>query len=207
MLLSVTGASGTGKSTALDALSRVDLGRQVTCVEFDSIGVPEGADASWRHGAVEHWVRFAIDAQGRGEHVLLFGQVPPGELLAAPSSDRLDGIVICVLHCSPDVQEQRLADRGEPSDSIVHHVRFGEWFRRHAADPSYAPEVIRVESAVPMQWSRWERLTGDDPRWPVSILDVDSLSRAELAAQVEKWARTALAGSVVGAPGAGGRKS
>ncbi|UJP09745.1 AAA family ATPase [Microbacterium sp. KUDC0406] len=196
MLLSVTGASGTGKSTALESLSRVDLGRPVTCVEFDSIGVPEGADTSWRHGAIEHWVRFAIDAQDRGEHVLLFGQVPPGELLAAPSADRLDGIAICVLHCSPEVQERRLIDRGEPADSLVHHLRFGEWIRHHAVDSSHEPEVIRTESDVPMQWSRWERLSGDDPRWPVSLIDVDALSRVAVTERIERWARDVLVGGV-----------
>ncbi|MDR2998755.1 MAG: AAA family ATPase [Microbacterium sp.] len=195
MLLSVTGASGTGKSTALDALRRVDFGRRVTCVEFDSIGVPEGADASWRHGAVEHWVRFAIDAQARGEHVVLFGQIPPGELLAAPSAERLDGLAICVLHCSPDEQKERLLHRGEPADSIVHHLQFGEWFRRHAADPTYVPEIIRVDSAVPMEWSRWDQLSADDPGWPVSLIDVGPLSRAAIAEHIESWVRESLAKS------------
>lgn len=193
MLLSVTGASGTGKSTALEALRDVEFGVPVTCVEFDSIGVPEGADTAWRHGAIEDWVRFAIEAESRGEHVVLFGQAPPGELLAAPSADRLDGIAICVLASSPEVQEARLIGRGEPADSLVHHLRFGQWFRRHAEDPQYAPEVIRVDTLVPMAWSRWAGLSGGDPRWPVTVLDTDPLSPAGVAGAVEEWARDALA--------------
>lgn len=192
MLLSVSGASGTGKSTALRLLSRMEFGQPVACVEFDSIGVPDGANTSWRHAAVEHWVRFTIAAQERGEHVMLCGQVPPGELIAAPSADELDGLAICVLHCSPDVQEARLIARGEHADSLVHHLRFGQWFRRHSEDPSYAPEVIRVESGVPMVWSRWEHLQVDDPRWPVRIMDTDALTPQQVSAQIAEWAAEEL---------------
>lgn len=193
MLLSVSGVSGMGKSTALEALQEADFGVPVRCVEFDSIGVPDGADTAWRHGAIEHWVRVALDAQRDGAHLALFGQVPPGELLAAPSADQLDGIAICVLASSPEVQQERLIGRGEPADSLVHHLRFGQWFRRHAEDPGHAPEVIRVDSAVPMVWSRWEGLSADDPRWPVSVIDTDGLTPADAAREVEDWIRRMLA--------------
>lgn len=89
MLFSLTGASGAGKSTALAHLQDVDWGVPVRCVEFDSIGVPGDADTAWRHGAVEHWVRQALAAEADGAHMLLCGQVPMGEFLAAPSADRL----------------------------------------------------------------------------------------------------------------------
>jgi len=195
MLLSVTGASGTGKSTVLEALRHVDFGAPVTCVEFDSIGVPAGADTAWRHGAIERWVRVALDAQERGEHLLLFGQAAPGELLAAPSADLLDGIAICVLTTSPQVQEERLTGRGEPAESLVHHLRFGEWFRHHSEDPRHEPEVIRVDTTIPMAWSRWEGLPRDDPRWPVTVLNTDPLTPAGVADAVEEWARGNLAGT------------
>lgn len=194
MLLSVSGASGVGKSTVLEALQRSgELGPGVTCVEFDSIGVPDGADTAWRHGATEEWVRFAIEEQDAGRHVLLAGQVPPGELVAAPSADRLDGIAVCVLHSSPEVQEARLVGRGERADSLFHHLRFGAWFGAHARDPQHAPEVVRVETSTPMVWERWEHLKSGDPRWPVSVIDTDELSSADVAAQVAAWARIALA--------------
>ncbi|WP_194420895.1 hypothetical protein [Microbacterium abyssi] len=188
MLLSVTGASGVGKSTVLAALEESDHGPDVTCVEFDSIGVPDGADTAWRHGAIEHWVRFAIEEQDAGRHVLLAGQVPPGELLAAPSADRLDAIAVCVLHSSPEVQEARLIGRGEPADSLVHHLRFGAWFHRHAKDPAFQPEVIRVDSSVPMRWDRWAELQAGDARWPVTIIDTDDLSPGEVVGRVQVWA-------------------
>ena len=193
MLFSLTGASGAGKSTVLAHLDGVSWPEPVRCVEFDSIGVPDGADTAWRHGAVEHWVQQALLAEDDGEHMLLCGQVPMGELLAAPSAERLGGIAVCMLHCSPEIRTERLLARGEDPASIVHHNRFGEWFHAHTRDPRHAPEVIRVESAVPMRWERWGEWERGDPRWAAEIIDTDELSPAAVAGAVEEWVRGTLA--------------
>jgi len=192
VLLSLTGASGAGKSSALAHLNDVEWSDPVSCVEFDSIGVPPGADTAWRHWAIEQWVQRALEEQALGRHLLLCGQVPIGELLAAPSADQLEGIAVCVLHCSPEVREARLRERGEPEESLVHHVRFGEWFYRHSQDPTYAPEVIRVESSVPMRWERWAGWGSGDPRWAAYIIETDSLTPEDVAQQVEDWVRGVL---------------
>lgn len=189
MLFSLTGASGAGKSTVLAHLQHASWGAPVRCVEFDSIGVPDGADTAWRHGAIEHWVQQALAAEAEGAHMLLCGQVPMGELLAAPSADRLTGIAVCLLHCSPEVRGERLLHRGEHPEAIVHHNRFGEWFRAHTLDPAHAPEVIRVDSAVPMVWSRWADARAGDPQWRAEIIDTDPLTPAQTAALVEEWVR------------------
>ena len=194
MLLSLSGASGVGKSTVLASLVHRDLAASVVRVEFDSIGVPKGADTSWRHGAIEHWVRFAVEMQEEGRHVLLCGQVPPGELLAAPSADLIDGIAVCVLTASAQTQRTRLLGRGEQEDGLIHHLRFGAWFAAHAADPRHLPEVIRVPSAVAMAWERWEDWEVGDERWPVALIDTDALTSEQAADRVAAWARAALTG-------------
>jgi broad-specificity NMP kinase len=191
MLFSLTGASGAGKSTVLAHLEKVDWGVPIRCVEFDSIGVPDDADTAWRHGAIEHWVQQALDTEAAGAHMLLCGQVPMGELLAAPSADRLD-IAVCLLHCSTEVRSERLLRRGEHPDAIVHHNRFGEWFRAHTIDPTHAPEVIQVESAVPMAWSRWSDLGPGDERWQAEIIDTGPPTPAQVAGTVEEWVRARL---------------
>lgn len=195
MLFSLTGASGAGKSSVLAHLSEVDWDADVECVEFDSIGVPEGADTAWRHAAVETWVQRALAAQERGGHLVLCGQVPMGELLAAPSADRLDGVAVCLLHCSPDVRRSRLLARGEDPSAIVHHNRFGEWFLAHTLDPTHAPEVIRVPSSVPMRWARWADWSPGDSRWHAEIIENELLTPAQTARLVEEWVRRELAGS------------
>lgn len=192
MLFSLTGASGAGKSTVLRHLQQVSWPEPVRCVEFDSIGVPDGADTSWRHGAIESWVERAIVAEEAGEHLLLCGQVPPGELFAAPSSDRLNGVAICMLHCSPEERTERLLSRGEDAPSIVHHNRFGEWFHAHTLDPTHMPEVIRVESDVPMVWERWSNWERGDHRWTAEIIDTDHAETQEVSDLVEAWVRRTL---------------
>lgn len=192
MLISLTGASGAGKSTVLRHLEGVSWSEAVRCVEFDSVGVPDGADTSWRHGTIEHWVQQAIAAEDRGEYLLLCGQVPPGELRAAPSAGRLSGIAICMLHCSPEERTERLLARGEDPASIVHHNRFGEWFHAHALDPTHMPEVIRVESDVPMAWERWAGWEHNDPRWAAEIIDTDQRTPTDVAESVEAWVRSVI---------------
>jgi hypothetical protein len=194
VLLSVTGVSGAGKSASLAALTYAFAEAPVTCEEFDSVGVPADADTAWRHGVVEHWVRHALTEQRQGRHMVLCGQVAMGELLAAPTADKLDGIAACVPHCSPDVRRDRLLARGDGPSRLDDHVAFGEWFRRHAADPRHMPHVIRVASPVGMRWERWGGWDADDPRWTFEVIDTDDLTREQAAERVVAWARATLAG-------------
>ena len=194
VLLSVTGVSGAGKSASLAALSQALADEPVSCVEFDSVGVLADADTAWRQGVVEHWVQHALAEQEQQRHLILGGQVAMGELLAAPSADKLDGIAAYVLDCSPDVRRTRILARGDSPERLDDHIAFGEWFRRHAADPTHMPHVIRVTSPVDMRWERWEDWTADDPRWTFDVIDTDDLSREQTAERVEAWAREVLAG-------------
>lgn len=201
MLLSVTGASGAGKSTALLALTRAFAREPLICVEFDSVGVPEeivhstGADGtSWRHQTIEHWVQRAVAEQRAGRDLVLCGQVPVGELLAVPSAELLDGIAACLLHCSPEVRRQRLIGRGEDLDMLEAHLSFGEWFYRHMTDPTHMPEVITVNGAIPMHWERWADWHAGDPRWLFEVIDTDTLTPEQTAERVLVWARETLSG-------------
>lgn len=194
MLLSVTGASGVGKSSTLPMLAQAFAGRAVTCVDFDSVGVPIDAGIEWRHSVVEHWVREAVREQEAGRHMLLCGQVPVGELLAAPSADRLDAIAVCMLHCSPEVRRARLASRGDGPARADGHVAFGEWFLGHTLDPAHMPHVIRVAMPVAMRWERWADWSADDERWSFDVIDTDALTREEVGDRVVAWADEALAG-------------
>jgi energy-coupling factor transporter ATP-binding protein EcfA2 len=194
VLLLVTGGSGSGKSTILAALTGRFPAETVTCAEFDSIGVPAGADKAWRHGAVERWVQHAVGEQLQARHLILFGQVPVGELLAAPSADRLDGIAACLLHCSPAIRRERLIARGMREDELPDHLAFGQWFYGHVADPTYHPEVIKVRTRAPMRWDRWRDWTAGDPRWSFEVIDTDALASGQTAGRVAAWAEATLAG-------------
>ena len=104
MFLLITGASGAGKSTV-----RLDVAPQFTDVleaaELAELGGEPQWTLEWRHQAVERAVCRALAAQAAGRHFLLCGDpVPPGEVIAAPSADRLNGLAVCLLDVRPEVQ-------------------------------------------------------------------------------------------------------
>ncbi len=186
MLLLVTGASGVGKST-VRRLVADELKPAVRAVELAQIvEIPARFDLGRRQRSVERAVQVALVEQEAGRHLLLAGDpVPPGEVLAAPSSNRLDGFAACLLDCAPDEHERRLLARGDPAALLPHHLAFAEWMRGHARDPSHRIEVIARGWAE----MRWERL----PRsWDVEEVDTTDLSPADVAARVLAWSRGVL---------------
>ena len=144
MFLLVSGASGAGKSTARRLVAG-ELEPEVECVELhDVVPMPSVPTLAWRQRATEAVVCHALKLQEDGRHVLLAGDpVAAGEVLAAPSADRLDGIAVCLLDVDRDTQAARLLARGDDPALLVHHVAFAEWMRAHAADPHQGPRCCR----------------------------------------------------------------
>lgn len=185
MFLLVTGASGVGKSTVRRLIAD-ELGPEVRAVELTQIAGPPRYERGWRPRAVERVVQAALVEQEAGRHLLLAGDpVPPGEVLAAPSADRLDGFAACLLDCAPAEQERRLRERGDPADLLRHHLAFAEWMRGHARDPRHRLEVID------QGWERmrWDRLPAS---WDVAEIDTTDLTPAEVATAVLAWCRGAI---------------
>lgn len=77
--------------------------------------------------------------------LLLTGQSPLGEVLAAPSAPLLDGIAVCLVDVADEVRRDRLAarDAGKWDAATVDaFVGWAAWHRGHARDPGYRPGVI-----------------------------------------------------------------
>jgi hypothetical protein len=127
-------------------------------------------------------------------HLLLSGDpVAAGEVLAAPSADRLDAIAVCLLDVDRDAQAARLMARGDDPALLVHHLAFADWMRRHAADPHHRPEVLHNDGWEQMRWDRWIRLH-DAETWAMHVLDTSSLTAAAVASELLAWCGQALAG-------------
>jgi hypothetical protein len=195
MFLLVTGASGTGKSSARAAIA-AELAPEVVCVELaEVVSIPAWPTLAWRQESTEAAVRLALEHQAEGRHLLLAGDpVAPGEVLAAPSADRLDAVRACLLHADPAAQEARLRGRGDPESLLPDHVAFAAWMRGHATDPTHVPEVLTGGGWDGMRWERWVDRTADDPGWNVTEIDTSPLDREEVAAKVLAWARASLSG-------------
>ena len=138
MLLLLTGASGVGKSTCRIAIEAA-LGDELDCVELrDVVAIPGGAGR--RVAPAQCRGRRPARAGSDDRDLLLAGDpVAPGELIAAPSADRLDRIAVCLLDCDAASQTERLRRRGEPEELLPRHVAFADWMREHVRDPVTCP--------------------------------------------------------------------
>jgi hypothetical protein len=185
MLLVLTGSSCAGKSTlAFAQAGRID---RLAIHDSDESGVPSDPPPHWRNHNTEEWIRRALEYQADGVDLLLTGQAPLGEILAAPSAPRLDAISVCLVDVSDDVRGRRLAERDPgrwSAEEVDRFNRWAAWHRGHARDPRHHPEVITAESAPMMAWDRWSDWTADDPRWRVHIIDTTSGSRTD---ELSRW--------------------
>lgn len=194
MLFLLFGSSCSGKTLVLEALrGRVD---GLAIHDFDEIGVPPGADLAWRHRANEEWVQRALGYQAESTDLLLAGQTPLGELLAAPSAARLEAISSCLLDCDDPLRLERMQAR-EPEwlsragGTFGDYLNWAGWMRGHAADPTARAEVIRQDIAwSEMCWSRWNRWRTGDPRWRVRVIDTSASPVDEVAEELVEWVGT-----------------
>jgi hypothetical protein len=191
VLFLVFGSSGAGKTAVLHELrGRVD---RVELHDFDEVGVPRCADIAWRHRANERWVQRALRLQAHGTDLLLAGQTPLGELLAAPSAPALDGVAACLLDCDDETRLARLKARGpewleRTGAELSSYFGWAAWMRGHAADPAHQPEVIRhPASDAETAWSRWSNWRAGDPRWRVRVVDTSAMSVGAVADDLAAW--------------------
>jgi hypothetical protein len=186
VLLLLTGASGVGKSTCRIAIEAA-LGDELDCVELrDVVEIPAAPDLAWRHRSVEAVVQHAL--AGDRDVLLAADPVAPGELIAAPSANRLDRIAVCLLDCDAPSQAERLRRRGDPDELLARHVAFADWMREHVRDPDHRPEVITNNGWSAMRWERWT-----DADWSFDVIDTSGRTPADVAADSLTWVRAARA--------------
>lgn len=186
VLFKLTGSSCAGKTTL--ARMMADRLPGVAVHDFDEEGVPANPELEWRNRTTESWVRRALEYQEQGLDLLLTGQSPLGEILAAPSAPQLDGIAVCLIDAADEARCTRLAGRRNVSHRHVDaYLGWAAWHRGHARDPQHMPEVITSRSWSEMAWDRWITWTADDPRWHTHILDTTGRPIADSANQLENW--------------------
>ncbi len=137
-MLFVVGASGAGKTTAVQVLSARDGWRR-RCYFFDSIGVPTpyemkrcyGGGERWQAQATQEWVeRLAINSESV---VVLEGQTRPSFIRAALAEYREIEAEIVLLNCQSDVRQQRLIGlRGQPELATAEMDHWAAYLRGQA---------------------------------------------------------------------------
>lgn len=190
MLFLLFGSSAAGKTAALKGVR--ERMPELAVHDFDEIGVPPDADTAWRQRANEIWLRRALGLQESGHDLLLAGQVPLGEILAAPSAAELEGISACLLDCDDEIRIGRIRARGpgwfaRVPGELREHLNWAEWMRHHASSPSWRQDVIREAGAAEMRWERWARWREGDPRWRVRVIDTSERPVEQVVDELTSW--------------------
>ncbi|MEV5850548.1 hypothetical protein AB0M32_52200 [Streptomyces sp. NPDC051985] len=189
MLLMLTGSSGAGKTTLAFAVA--DRLHGVVVREFDEVGVPDPPiPPHWRNRMTELWVCRALEYQASGMDLLLSGNSPLGEVLAAPSAPLLEGIAVCLIDVADRVRRDRLAvrDKGRwDQDATDAFCGWAAWHRGHARDPRFRPDVVIDGSWPEMAWQRWTGWTAEDPRWSTCLIDTTDQPLTTSVDRVERW--------------------
>lgn len=165
-LFSVTGPSGTGKTTVGRVLVE-RLADVCVVVEQDLLWVgalrdPSGDSAAFRRT----WLRLAASIGQSGRPVVLCGTVAPPQFEPWPERVLFDPIHYLALTCDDDVLRARLrarpAWRGWDEPRIDEMLEFAAWIRTATTEP------------------------------PMTLLDTTAASVAETADAVEAWVRGLL---------------
>lgn len=184
MLFLLFGSSGSGKTTLVDALR--GCAPTLACHDFDEVGVPRRPTIAWRQRMLEQWVRRAIALQRDGVDLLLAGQSPLGELVAAPSACELDRYAACLLDCDDETRATRLrADPRAAQLALGDLLGWAAWMRAHARDPEHMTEVLRTGAWAEMRWD-----VAPTRPWRVEVVDTSSATADESATDVLRWVAT-----------------
>jgi hypothetical protein len=135
----------------------------------------------------------ALEYQRAGTDLLLAGQTPLGEVLAAPSAPLLEAISACLIDCDDDARIARPRARGSQwrtgtGGTLQDYLNWAAWMRRHAADPTWRIDVIRLPATEGhMRWDRWSCWKAGDPRWGVWVIDTSALPVEHVAERLVLW--------------------
>jgi broad-specificity NMP kinase len=103
----VSGVNGVGKSSLMPHLRELLPTDKYSVVDFDSRGVPDGADHAWRQEEVKHWVEEGVKATSAGKELIICGFVKPGDFEDTTPLE----VKIIVLDADEETIRKRLTSR------------------------------------------------------------------------------------------------
>ena len=131
-VLVVTGASGSGKTAAVQALDERGI-PGVRCFFFDSIGVPTaevmerdyGGGEQWQASATGEWLTRLGGLPDEVRVAVLDGQTRPGFVFGAAHRAAPRAVHVVLLDCSSDTRATRL--RGPRQQAELANARMDSW--------------------------------------------------------------------------------
>jgi adenylate kinase family enzyme len=139
----LTGASGAGK-TAIANVIAATLGHSVTCLHFDSIGVPStaqmieeyGSGEGWQKAITFEWVkRIETDYLVSNARVLFEGQMRISFILEAIKRTQIQDYRIVLVDCNDGERRRRLVgSRSQPDLANPTMVNWARYLREEARE-------------------------------------------------------------------------
>ena len=106
----ISGVNGVGKTSVMPYLRKLLSEDKFTVVDFDSRGVPDGADHAWRIEEARHWVEVGTQANGESKKLIVCGFVKPNDFADITNSSTPE-VKILVLDADEDTIRKRLVGR------------------------------------------------------------------------------------------------
>jgi hypothetical protein len=164
-ILVVTGASGAGKTVAVQALERREL-PGVRCFYFDSIGVPSAEDMarafgrgeSWQAWATDEWLQWLHGLGAETRVAVLDAQTRPSHVLGPRAKGGARTTHVVLLDCSSEIRDARL--RGPRAQPELASARMDSWaaYLRGQADALDLPVIDTTLLSVAEVADRLERI-------------------------------------------------
>lgn len=139
----LTGASGAGKTTLINAFNHSLYDQSITCLHFDSIGVPSveemikvyGSPSEWQKAMTYHWVQKIIHDYQDKSLVIIEGQVNLDYIVNAFAGFNSQQYKIILVHCNNATRHQRLhLDRNQPELINDDMDKWAEFLTKQAID-------------------------------------------------------------------------
>jgi 2-phosphoglycerate kinase len=106
----ISGVNGVGKSSIMPYLRKLLPADKYMVVDFDSRGVPDGADRAWRIEEARHWVEIGADSITQGKELIVCGFVKSQDFIDITNSS-IPEVKILVLDADADTIRKRLIGR------------------------------------------------------------------------------------------------
>lgn len=118
-LFVITGASGAGKTTAVNNVEKMNP-ENISFCYFDSIGVPSteemnekfGGPEAWQKMSTEVWIQKIITDYVSDEIVMLDGQIRLSFIIEICKNLAVENYEIVLFDCNDEVRKERLISRG-----------------------------------------------------------------------------------------------
>ncbi|KAB8135719.1 AAA family ATPase [Gracilibacillus oryzae] len=138
-LFIITGASGTGKTTAVPAIRKLMPAFDV--IDIDVIYKDVG---DWQK-LKNIWLTVASEIAKSGRMTILCGTIMPWDVEKCDNYSCFSNIYYINLHCDDKTRENRLKERGWSMELIHEHKEFAKWLTENA-DKAYYPAMPTINT-------------------------------------------------------------